>query len=166
MFLGLQLPAQTNLLFFPVSNKNPSALAFQTPPPPFIHVQHTLPQSFVFALFIFFRMYLIFLHFIHVAIQRAHTQRYLTLLSMQNEMVPGSLFMTSLASSSFPPPLLFPFLPPSFFFSPFLLFFFPSFPLFFLSFSNLEALNLGAREKAKKRQNPFTKSSTAVQDKI
>ena len=155
MCLGLQLPGQTSLLFFPLFLTKIHLLwPFKPHPPPFIHVQHTLPQSFVLALFIF--VYLLqhvsmLLHFIHVAIQRAHTCRYLTLLSMQNEMVPELLFITSLASSSFPPPLVFPFLPPSFFFSPFLSFFFPSFPSFFLSFSNLEALNLGARERAKSK---------------
>ena len=119
-------------------------------------------------LFIFFHMYLCFLHFIHVAIQRAPFKgyrRYLTLLSMQNEMVPESLFITSLAPSSFPSPLLFPFLPPSFFFSSFLPFFFPSFPPLFLS-QIWRHLTLVQGKEQRKEQSPFAKSFTAVPDKI
>ena len=52
--LGLQLPAQTNLLFFPLFLTKILLLwPFKPHSPPFIHVQHTLPQSFVLALFIF-----------------------------------------------------------------------------------------------------------------
>ena len=45
-----------------------------------------------------------------------------TSLSMQHEMVLQSIFISSLAFSLFPPPLLYPFLSPSFFLVPFLLF--------------------------------------------
>ena len=155
MCLGLQLPGQTSLLFFPLFLTKIHLLwPFKPHPPPFIHVQHTLPQSFVLALFIF--VYLLqhvsmLLHFIHVAIQRAHTCRYLTLLSMQNEMVPELLFITYLASSSFPPPLSFPSSPLPFSFLPSFLSFFPPSLLSFFLFQIWRHLTLvqGKEQRAK-----------------
>ena len=163
MYLGLQLPAQTNLLFFPLFLTKIHLLwPFKPHPQPFIHVQHTLPQSFVLALFTF--VYLLphvsMLPSFHSCshskgtIQRVSEIPHSPLYADWNGTwvtlyyFPCSLFLPFSPPLSLPPSFLFLFFLPSFLFS-----LLPS----SLSFSNLEALNLGARERAKKRAKSFCK---------
>ena len=130
--LDLQPPAQITILS-PVAHKNPSSLAFQISYP--LSMSNTPSLK---ALYCFVYLCLSSSTCIHASFTlfkwlfKGHVFRD-TSLSMQHEMVLQSIFISSLAFSLFPPPLLYPFLSPSFFLVPFLLFFYlPSFPPVFL----------------------------------
>lgn len=137
MCLDLQPPAQITILS-PVAHKNPSALAFQMSYPLSMSNKPSLKALYCFvylclssstcnhASFTFFKW-----------LFKGHIFRD-TSLSMQHEMLLQSIFSAALALSPFPPPLLYPFLSPSFFpFSllPFLSTFLPSLLSFFFKFT-------------------------------
>lgn len=155
MCLGLQLPGQTSLLFFPLFLTKIHLLwPFKPHPPPFIHVQHTLPQSFVLALFIF--VYLLphvsmlpsfhscshskgtYLQIPHSPLYAEWHGTWVTLYYL-----PCFLFLPSSP--------VFPFLPPSFFFLPSFLSFFPPCLLSFFLFQIWRHLTLvqGKEQRAK-----------------